>query len=373
MIRSLELFSGAGGLAKGSELAGACHGGLIEWNRDACLTLMENFGKERVFQGDAKLVDKSIFSNIDFIAGGPPCQPFSLGGKALGMSDKRDMFPVAIEYIRHFLPKAFVLENVKGLLRQSFRDYLNYIILQLRNPCVENTFADWQTHYKHLLNCTQIESQAYDVSVKLLNAADFGVPQKRERIIIVGYRKDLGITPTFPFPTHSQNALLWSKWVTGQYWESHNIVPTNKDFANKEEVCQMLKAKSKGEAPSELPWLTIRDALDNIPTKGSANFFENEHIIRDGAREYPGHTGSCIDEPSKTIKAGNHGVPGGENMIKNTDGSVRYLTVFEAKRIQTFPDDFHICGSWTEAMRQIGNAVPVRLAEVVTSNVLSKL
>jgi DNA (cytosine-5)-methyltransferase 1 len=88
-----------------------------------------------------------------------------------------------------------------------------------------------------------------------------------------------------------------------------------------------------------------------------------DHIFRDLARTYPGHTGSDYDSPAKTLKAGGHGVPGGENMIRFHDGSVRYFTVFEGKRIQTFPDDYRIIGAWTEAMRQIGNAVPVLLAE----------
>ena len=83
--------------------------------------------------------------------------------------------------------------------------------------------------------------------------------------------------------------------------------------------------------------------------------------------------GSDIDWPSKTIKAGGHGVPGGENMIRDRDGSVRYLTVFEAKRLQTFPDDYIIEGAWGEAMRQIGNAVPVRLAKTIGSALMKTI
>ena len=98
-----------------------------------------------------------------------------------------------------------------------------------------------------------------------------------------------------------------------------------------------------------------------------------DHIFRDGARTYPGHTGSDFDWPSKTIKAGGHGVPSGENMIRFDDGSVGYLTTFEAKRIQTFPDDFVIKGAWGEAMRQIGNAVPVLLAEKIGIELAKKI
>jgi DNA (cytosine-5)-methyltransferase 1 len=87
-----------------------------------------------------------------------------------------------------------------------------------------------------------------------------------------------------------------------------------------------------------------------------------DHVFRDGARVYPGHTGSFIDSPAKTLKAGGHGVPGGENMIRYEDGSVRYFTVYEGKLLQTFEPNFAVTGAWGEGMRQIGNAVPTLLA-----------
>lgn len=111
-----------------------------------------------------------------------------------------------------------------------------------------------------------------------------------------------------------------------------------------------------------MPWLTIRDATSDLTCEN----------LRD-SKEYPGHTGSFIDEPSKTIKAGNHGVPGGENMVRFADGTMRYLTIEEAKRIQTFPDEYFIDGSWTEGTRQLGNAVPVLLAYIVGKSVVDAL
>jgi DNA (cytosine-5)-methyltransferase 1 len=124
----------------------------------------------------------------------------------------------------------------------------------------------------------------------------------------------------------------------------------------------------------KLPWLTVRDAIGDLPDSekkprsGIAN-----HTFNPGARSYAGHTGSPLDEPAKTLKAGDHGVPGGENMLARVDGSVRYFTVREAARLQTFPDDYTFCGAWTEAMRQLGNAVPVRLAETVARSVAETL
>ena len=124
--------------------------------------------------------------------------------------------------------------------------------------------------------------------------------------------------------------------------------------------------------PELQPWKTVRDALFDTPDPQS-NHGIIDHVYRGGARTYPGHTGSSFDWPSKTIKAGGHGVPGGENMIRFYDGSVRYLTTFEAKRIQTFPDSYIIKGAWGEAMRQIGNAVPVLLAEKIGNELANKI
>jgi DNA (cytosine-5)-methyltransferase 1 len=197
------------------------------------------------------------------------------------------------------------------------------------------------------------------VSYKLLNAADYGVPQQRERVFIIGLRSDLELDWEFPSATHSEDRLNWDKFVTGEYWKRHNL-PAQANL----QISAALKNKYAGSPPQDEPWRTVRDALEGVPHPESEHCIP-DHIFKGGARSYPGHTGSEIDQPSKTIKAGTHGVPGGENMIRYQDGSVRYYTVHEAKLIQTFPDDFIISGSWSEAMRQIGNAVPVRLAEIV--------
>lgn len=160
---------------------------------------------------------------------------------------------------------------------------------------------------------------------------------------------------SLPSITHSCDSLLWDKYVTNSYWDKHRISPTNEEFAIFAKMKNVLSLKYGFFPPELLPWRTVRDALINIPSVGDENYFPTEHIVRTGAREYPGHTGSPIDEPAKTVKAGGHGVPGGENMIKFPDGTLRYYTIFEAKRLQTFPDEYKIVGSWTEAMRQLGN------------------
>ncbi len=209
---------------------------------------------------------------------------------------------------------------------------------------------------------------------KLVNAADYGVPQMRERVIIVGTRADLALNWSFPCATHSEDRLLWDMAITGDYWQQHQIVKSSQPvfdaLINKKII--RLKQKYRLSEPTLKPWQTVRDALYDVPNPQS-NHNIVDHIFRDGARSYAGHTGSAIDWASKTIKAGDHGVPGGENMIRFHDDSVRYFTVLEAKRIQTFPDDFVIKGVWGEAMRQIGNAVPVLLAEKIGNQLIAAI
>lgn len=372
-MRTLELFSGAGGLAKGLELSGFEHAALVEKNKHACATLAENFNPERVFFGDIQHFDLDSLTEIDMVAGGPPCQPFSLGGKHQAEQDQRDMFPFAIQAIERLKPKAFVFENVKGLLRPSFADYFAYILLRLAHPdCTAEKHGDWRAHLQQLRSL-QTAGQ-YTVQFQLINAANYGVPQTRERVIIVGIRADLAGSWTFPAETHSEARLLWDKFVTGEYWARHQVPLAQRPAldASLTEKIARLKAQYGLFAPAALPWQTVRDALHDTPDPQS-NHGIIDHLFRDGARVYAGHTGSDFDAPAKTLKAGGHGVPGGENMIRFHDGRVRYFTAFEAKRLQTFPDDFVIKGAWGEAMRQIGNAVPVLLAEKIGKQLATKM
>lgn len=376
-MKSLELFSGAGGLAKGLELSGFEHSAFVEYNKHACSSLSANFEPDKIFFGDVKDFNLNSISSVDVVAGGPPCQPFSLGGKHKADQDNRDMFPYAINAIEKLTPKAFIFENVKGLLRPSFSDYFEYIILRLTYPgfSAKKSIA-WQEHLAQLrkVNKMSYAGVKYDVKFKLINAADYGVPQTRERVVIVGIRADLGKTWFFPEPTHSEDRLLWEMHVSGEYWRKHKVQVAQRpelDFHSKEKISR-LKDRYGLFEPEFMPWLTVRDALQGVPDPRKKHNIE-DHVFKDGARSYAGHTGSDYDWPSKTIKAGGHGVPGGENMIRYTDNSIRYFTVFEAKRIQTFPDDFIIKGAWGEAMRQIGNAVPVHLAQVIGNHLAETL
>lgn len=377
-MRCLEIFSGAGGLAKGLELAGSDHCAFVERNKDACNTLRLNYDNKIIHDGDIKEFNFDMLNNVDLVAGGPPCQPFSLGGKHKGDLDDRDMFPYAIKAIQTLSPKAFIFENVKGLLRKSFSPYFNYIILQLTYPELEKNDSDsWLDHLSVLEKyhtSGAIKGLKYNVIYRIINAADYSVPQKRERVIIVGIRDDLDLSWSFPKPYCTEERLLWDKFITKQYWDRHKVASSfqEKPDSRLKAKIDKLRFKYGFLEPTTQPWLTVRDGIGDLPLPNSEHNLK-DHVCRYGARTYPGHTGSFIDEPSKTIKAGAHGVPGGENMIRYHDGSVRYFTILEAKRIQTFPDDYIISGAWTEAMRQLGNAVPVKLGRIVSESLISSI
>ncbi|MGN6482474.1 DNA cytosine methyltransferase [Luteibacter sp.] len=385
-LRSIELFTGAGGLALATHFEGFRHAGLFEWNADACETLRTNAAEDavegmrawskHVYEGDVSHVSFERYEGLDLVAGGPPCQPFSLGGKHRGMEDGRDMIPQFIRAVRESKPRAFVMENVKGLTRASFATYLEHSKLQLQYPEIERSAGeDWQDHFarlqQHHTSSPKLEGLSYNVVSAVLNAADYGVPQCRERLFMVGFRSDIDANWSFPEPTHSQDSLLHAQWVTGAYWESvgaKGVVPASLEAR--------VRKMHERERPTLLPWRTIRQAIEGLPKpflRADHRGKVFNHRLQLGARPYPGHTGSLYDSPSKTLKAGGHGVPGGENMIVFSDGTCRYLTVREAARVQTFPDTWHFRGAWSEAMRQLGNAVPVDLAKAVVSSVARTL
>ncbi|MDA0307031.1 MAG: DNA cytosine methyltransferase [Proteobacteria bacterium] len=388
-MKSVELFAGAGGLGMGVGLSGFEPSLVIERDQWACGTLRENAERGYPLVKDWPLIEddvrnfdfQSLGDGIHLVVAGPPCQPFSMGGKHQAYQDDRDMFPATVDVIRQLRPQAFIIENVKGLTRSAFQNYFQYIVLQLAFP--ENKRRKNEDWGEHLARLEKRKTSgvrrglSYEIVCRVLNAANFGVPQKRERVFIVGFRNDLGIRWSFPDESHSLDSLLLDKWVTGEYWDRHKISKRNRPPLPDRLAKRVEKAKKIKELQSNAlqPWRTVRDALVGLPepNKNIDNGIYLNHGFQSGARQYPGHTGSPMDMPAKALKAGAHGVPGGENMIVLPDGKVRYFTVREAARIQTFPDGYVFHGAWSEMMRQLGNAVPVELARVVATSVAEKL
>lgn len=378
-MHSIELFVGAGGLGMGVDRAGFTPVAVLDFDKWCCETLRQNRKRGRPIAKWPEPIEQNIRDvgfekyrgRVELVTGGPPCQPFSIGGRHRAHADHRDMWSETVRVIRETEPQAFLFENVKGLARQTFATYLGYITRQLQHPSVERREnEDWRDHLSRLdRHHTSNAPLEYRVIPALVNAANYGVPQKRERVVFVGFREGIAAKWSFPNETHSRTALLWDKWGSGDYWERHAI-------AKKDREERPSRAKLSRPDDDTGPWRTVRDELAGLPDperspEEAAQYLN--HRFQPGARTYTGHTGSPLDEPAKTLKAGVHGVPGGENMLRRPDGSVRYFTVRESARLQTFPDNFAVTGSWTESMRQIGNAVPVTLAEVLARSIRDHL
>lgn len=373
-MNSAEIFTGCGGMALGLSRAGFHHLLMVERDEDACATV--DFNRQRQItdvsawplqQGDVRDIDWSgLTDRIDLLAGGPPCQPFAIGGKKNGHNDARDMWPEAIRAVRETRPTVFVWENVRNLGGPKFRDYLDWVVAHLSHPDLERHANE--THEEHLarLRATN-RAPAYSVTWQLVNAADYGAAQVRWRIIIMGIRSDLDMPLPYLEPSHSRDRLLWDQWITRDYWKRHGLGrgPATIPPADEKRVAGL----DRRVPPAGRPWVTVRDAISGL---GEPNG-ENNHVFQQGARRYPGHTGSALDLPSKALKAGDHGVPGGENMMVLEDDSVRYFTMREAARLVGLPDGYSFPRSWTESMRQLGNAVPVPLGEAIGKHLASIL
>jgi DNA (cytosine-5)-methyltransferase 1 len=369
-MRSLEIFGGCGGLALGLSRAGFRDKVLIEVDPHAIGTLRAN--KERgvdhfrdwhVVPSDIHLFPlEELGENLDLVSGGPPCQPFSIGGRHRGPADERNLWPQAVRAVRTTRPKAFLFENVRGLLRPAFADYLSYITLQLRWPSLGPRELDWREHARRLAQHDEanVEGREYAVVVRGINAADFGAAQKRHRAIVMGVRSDIASDWQPPLASHSQGALVWDKWVSCAYWGRNNLDPNSELTVTDRRLLATLQ--TSGLVPTANPWVTVRNRLRDLPPPGS-NKDDPNHYQHPGARTYRNHTGSVPDEPAKALKAGDHGVPGGENMLVLADGSVRYFTVREMARLQGLPDDAIVVGTWRHVTRQLGNAVPAEVGE----------
>lgn len=364
-MRGAELFAGCGGLALGMSRAGVEHALMAEWDADAVATVhhnktrgVEHVAKWPIEQTDVRSIKwRGLPEPLALVSGGPPCQPFGIGGKKQGHLDARDMWPEAIRAVREACPRGFLFENVRNLAGPKFQEYLQWIVHHLRDPADQMRPGEgFLDHLARLRASSRPDS--YEVIWQVVNAADFGAPQIRFRVLIFGLAVGEGEPLSPMVPTHSRDRLLWDQYVTGEYWDKHKLRRRHQPLLARD-AARVRALKDDGQAPRGLPWVTVRDALSGL---GEPNAIAN-HVLQPGARVYKGHTGSALDLPAKALKAGDHGVPGGENMMVRDDGSVRYFTTREAARLVGLPDDYIFPRSWTENMRQLGNAVPAQLGE----------
>lgn len=366
----LELFAGAGGLAIGLQRAGFTGCRLYEIDPAACRTLAVNIASHEptldgvVVPGDVREATLGEFrGRVRLLAAGAPCQPFSLGGNHLADRDARNLFPDVLEAVRLTRPQVVLVENVKGLMRPAFRQFLDYVLLQLRYPSFPPVTGEtWTAHNARLVRLKASEREYAVAEPFVLNAADYGVAQTRERAFIVAVRAGL---PAFqpPPPTYSRSSLVLAQG-DGSYWSEHGMRRPKHWIAPR-------RHSRTSEDSGLLRWRTVRDEIGDLwgaaACEADARF---NHWEIGGARSYHGHSGSPYDWPSKTIKAGVHGVPGGENMLLMPNGRVRYFTLREAACLQSFPRHHLFEGRRSSVTRQIGNAVPCLLAEAVGRSIM---
>jgi len=395
---SVELFTGGGGLALGLHEAGFRHLAVNERDERSLDTLRTNYASPSrsrrkrwpLLPGDARAQPWDAYAGqTTLVAGGAPCQPFSIGGVHRGDEDERNLWPTFIDVVHRVKPLAAIGENVRGLAREAFRPYLDYICDRLSAPgLLPGGDESWQEHDSRLRRALALEdippNERYLVDRRVIVAADYGVPQLRYRLFIVAFRADLGVSwdPEasygerwdWPMPTHSQNGLI-AALEDGSYWVEHGL--KRRPYAVSR---SRRRSVDEARANGTTRWRTLRDALTGnlgygdylplpAPREGQEAKDFDFHVGIPGARLYKGHSGNPLDWPAKTIKAGVHGIPGGEHIVLLDDGSHRYLTIRECARVQTFPDSWTFEKPRTEASRQIGNAVPVHLATIMGTHV----
>jgi len=331
--KSIELFAGAGGLALGLELAGFEHIGLVEFDRAAADTLCTNRPEWNVLCEDVAEVAKRNLEKefsirkgeLDLLSGGAPCQSFSYAGKRLGLEDVRGtMFYHYATFLHKLQPKMFLFENVKGLLTH-----------------------DQGRTYQTILDI--FEDEGYTTVHTVLNAWDYGVPQKRERLITIGVRNDLINKIIFNYP------------------KPHDYKPVVRDVKldvnpTKEECTFYSEYKRKifELVPPGGYWRDIDPEIAKEYMKGS-------WYLGGGKTGMLRRIG--LDEPSLTVLT--------SPAMKQTDRchplEVRPFTYRENARFQTFPDDWDFCGKLSEKYKQVGNAVPVLLAKDIGLEIVKAL
>ncbi|GCE28133.1 DNA cytosine methyltransferase [Dictyobacter alpinus] len=317
--RAIDIFSGAGGLSLGLHMAGWNVEAALEIDKYATKTYQQNFPNATIMNVDVSEIDFKQFQGIDLLAGGPPCQPFSVAGKQEAAKDLRDMLPQFIRAVKEAQPKAFLMENVRGLITPKHRTYA-------------------------LLAINQLEQLGYSVHWAVLDAASYGVPQHRERIFIVGVPKK---TPfKFPNPTYGPQAP--EPYVTVR--RALNGVPA--DIPNNAIITY---AKNPVLRPS--PWAGLY-----VNGQGRAlNMDEPSLTIPASAG---GNRTHILDPDGILLEYHKHLMNGGVPRLGIVD-NVRRLTVRESARLQSFPDTFDFTGPRSKQYAQIGNAVPPLLAEAV--------
>ena len=299
MLKCVEICAGAGGQALGLHMAGFEHVALVEYEPEYCEVLRNNMPEWNVICADVHDFDGNPYAGIDLLAGGVPCPPFSVASKQLGKDDERDLFPEAIRLIEEIKPKAVMLENVRGFLDPKFSEYR-----------------------EHILNA--ITQLGYKVQIKLLHASDYGVPQLRPRVVIIGIRDD--INTEFQYPQGNKECTETVGNTLKELMGQNGWKNLDRWSANANKIAPTIVGGSKKHGGPDLGPARARKAWAELGVDGS---------------------GVANDAPAEDF-----------------DGMPR-LTKEMIARIQGFPSTWNFGKKKTAACRMIGNAFPPPVAKAV--------
>jgi DNA (cytosine-5)-methyltransferase 1 len=327
---AIDLFAGAGGLSLGLKDAGWQVEAAIEYDHAAVETHRNNFPEVEHFACDIQTIDFRRFRGIDLIAGGPPCQPFSVSGKRLGSFDVRDMVPEFVRAVAQARPRAFMMENVPGLTAAKFSEYL-------------------------VQQISTLHDLGYTVFSRVLSAADYGVAQNRRRLFLVGIRSDQkGAAFMFPAATHGSGA------AEGHRTVSEALADAPHDIPNRAKVVFCKNPILRRSPYAGMMFNGKGRPLDDaglghtVPASAGGN---RTHIV----------------DPTGLVKEYHKHLLAGRRPRSGVLEGVRRLTVRESARLQSFPDSFEFIGRQSSRYSQVGNAVPPRLAQAVAASVRSCL
>lgn len=331
-MRAIEMCAGAGGQAIGLHEAGFSHSALIEIDHHASETLRLNnkahsLGWDNIIEGDLKHFAEheaeKYQGQIDLVAGGVPCPPFSKAGMQLGSDDERDLFPIALDIIRKIQPKAVMLENVPGLLEGKFKEYR----VKITNTLLKMDYlSDWKLH----------------------QASDFGVPQSRPRVILVAMKPDYFKHFHWPSPLNKKpktvgdtlyDLMSSNGWEDVDQWrvKANKVAPTLVGGSKKHGGPDLgpTRAKRQWQGLGVNAHRVAND--DEIPGVGFKGVFKRDGTIQPGCEKMP------------------------------------LLNIRMAARIQGFPDFWEFFGGKTHAYRQVGNAFPAPVAQAVGRQIMQAL
>lgn len=357
---SISLFTGAFGLDIGLEQAGFYTVSVVEKDLDATKTIAINrpdlyqsavprnieqvSAKELLEEGGRVLdIGRALQpGEVDLVTGGPPCQPFSTAGKRGSVIDPRgSLFMDFIRIVREVQPRFFIMENVRGLLSAPIR----HRPINQRGKEYPPLEADEIPGAAKNIVLTEMKALGYSVVYNLLEAADYGVPQNRKRVIFIGSRD--GESVTFPLATHSKDGIKLPKWRTLREGLIGLVEPQPEFMPYSENRLKYLRLLKAGQNWRYLPEELKQEAMGGAYNSGGGKVGFYRRL--------------SWEKPSPTVTTMPH--------QKATDMchpvELRPLSVRESARIQTFPDDWYFYGSVTSKYRQIGNAVPVVLAKAI--------